>query len=209
MSLPSRLLGANPSIQVSALLSGSLSTPSAKGAFTIPGDYESIASTSLTSANASSISFTSIPATYKNLEVRGVLRAGASSTQQTLFIRLNNDSAANYADFLFTANGSTTSSTGRATQTEIEYYNFPGNSATANVYAPTVITINDYANTNKYKAVRCLSGFDTGGGTAGSTIHMAGGYWRSTSAVSQIDIFFQITPTILQYSELALYGVKG
>ena len=33
MSLPSRLLGANPSIQVSTLLSGSLTTPSAKGTF--------------------------------------------------------------------------------------------------------------------------------------------------------------------------------
>ena len=198
-----------PSAQVSQLTTGSITLPSARGAFVEPGDYESIASTSLTSGNASVISFTSIPSTYKNLEVRGVLRAGASAVQQTLFIRFNNDSASNYADFIFTGNGSTTSTGGRGNQTEIEYYNFPGNTATANVYGATVISINDYTNTNKYKSVRCLSGFDTGGGTSGATIHMAAGVWRSTSAISQIDIFFQITPTIQQYSELALYGIKG
>ena len=36
MSLATRLLGANPGVQVSSALSGSLTTPSAKGAFTVP-----------------------------------------------------------------------------------------------------------------------------------------------------------------------------
>jgi hypothetical protein len=52
MSLPSRLLGANPSIQVSTLLSGSLTTPSAKSAFIPPGDFESIATVSVGSGGA-------------------------------------------------------------------------------------------------------------------------------------------------------------
>lgn len=86
MSLPARLLGANPSIQVSTLLSGSLSTPSAKGA-KVPefGDfsdaYETIATFTATSTT-NQIQFSSIPQTYRHLHFRIVARGvpGANSS---------------------------------------------------------------------------------------------------------------------------------
>jgi len=69
MSLPSRLLGANPSIQASSLLSGSLSTPSAKQAFVPPGEFVAIATYTSTSA-FDAFSFLNIPQTYRFLVVR-------------------------------------------------------------------------------------------------------------------------------------------
>lgn len=69
MSLPSRLLGANPSIQASNLLSGSLSTPSAKQAFVPPGEMYAIATYTSTSA-FDAFSFLDIPQTYRFLVVR-------------------------------------------------------------------------------------------------------------------------------------------
>jgi hypothetical protein len=91
MSLPSRLLGANPSIQVSRLLSGSLSTPSAKLQFELP--------TFVTTASGGTVA-----ATSKN--------GGSSWTQRTLPASASwNTLAYGNNIFLAVGNGSTIAAT--------------------------------------------------------------------------------------------------
>ena len=78
-------------------------------------------------------------------------------------------------------------------------------SGTANTPASGLIDILDYLNVNKYKTVRSLGGIDING--SGGFIDLFSGNWRSTSAITRIDL----TPSVnnfKQYSHFALYGVK-
>jgi hypothetical protein len=73
--------------------------------------------------------------------------------------------------------------------------------------APTaaIIDILDYQNTNKYKTVRDLSGYDSNG--AGYLFYRSG-LWMSTTAINRLDIT-STGGTLAQYSSFALYGIKG
>jgi len=59
------------------------------------GDFESIATVTVGSGGAASIEFASIPSTFQHLQIRfmGLL----SSSNQGVWVRFNDDSAANYS----------------------------------------------------------------------------------------------------------------
>ena len=83
-----------------------------------PGKFESIASVTATSG-ATSVSFTSIPGTYKFLQLR--VRASYIGTGNSRYtVRMNSDSGANYASHYVRGNGSTVVSSGVANQTLID-----------------------------------------------------------------------------------------
>jgi hypothetical protein len=68
-----------------------------------------------------------------------------------------------------------------------------------------ILDILDYADTNKFKTTRSLTGFDRNG--AGS-VSFNSGNWRSGSAITSIRLFAG-NNAFAQYSSLALYGIKG
>jgi hypothetical protein len=63
----------------------------------------------------------------------------------------------------------------------------------------------DYANTNKYKTTRTLIGRDRNG--AGIMLFHSGLY-QSTNAITSLK-FFPSTGNFAQYTQFALYGIKG
>ena len=68
-------------------------------------DYESIATVTLSSSQ-SSISFTSIPSTYKHLQVRGILRGDRANTGEIVGVQYNGDTtSANYVSHRLTGDG--------------------------------------------------------------------------------------------------------
>jgi hypothetical protein len=70
-----------------------------------------------------------------------------------------------------------------------------------------VIDILDYTNTNKNTTTRTLSGWDANGS---GQARFASNLWINTSAVTSIDLVVRSSPTtISEYSQFALYGVKG
>jgi hypothetical protein len=73
-------------------------------------------------------------------------------------------------------------------------------------FGANIIDILDYANTNKYKTTRTLSGGDNNGS---GFVQFMSGNWRNTNAVTSIDIFQVDGDTIAEYSQFALYGIKG
>ena len=81
----------------------------------------------------------------------------------------------------------------------------PRAGTTANTFGPMILDILDYTNTNKYKTVRSLSGFDSNG--AGKVDFFSGFYFLNTNAITQIDITGG-GGTFAQYSHFALYGIK-
>jgi hypothetical protein len=76
-------------------------------------------------------------------------------------------------------------------------------SSTASVFGGIVIDILDYANTNKYKTMRTLSGYDANGS---GNVGLFSGLWMNTAAVTSINLltFYDQYAT---YSSFALYGI--
>lgn len=171
--------------------------------------FDSIATVTVGSGGSSSITFSSIPSTYKHLQIRAIIKDNRSAiTADNNFLRFNNDSGSNYDGHLLYGNGSSASADAFGTDTAMVYATVPGASIGANIFGVAVVDILDYANTNKYKVIRSLNGFDSNGD---GTIRLTSGLWMNTAAINRIDLLTNIgaTSTIQQYSHFALYGVKG
>jgi hypothetical protein len=167
--------------------------------------YESIATVTVGSGGSADFDFTSIPATYTHLQLRGILRSNsAGSGITTTTFRFNSDTGSNYAYHNLIGNGTAASTGGVATQTTITLTNAPQLSATANAFGVTIIDILDYANTNKYKTIRALHGADLNGS---GQIILSSGLWQSTSAITSINV--NPSGNAVEYSQFALYGIKG
>jgi hypothetical protein len=165
--------------------------------------YESI-STVTVSSNTTSVVFSSIPSTYKHLQIRA-LHAGylpSTSGNDLLYIASINGNALSYSHRLY-GDGST--ATAGAEPTNI-YIGNVYTSPTPTYWSGTIIDILDYTNTNKNKTVRGLSGFDRNGG--GIISLSSAVYSNNTSAVSSI-AFTGGGSYIATGSSFALYGIKG
>jgi hypothetical protein len=159
--------------------------------------YESIATFNGTGSSAI-IEFTSIPSTFKHLQLRAVV----NTTGGGCTITFNNDTGNNYARHYLFGNGSTVTAGGQATQSNADIV---AQSATTNIAAANIIDILDYANTNKYKTNRTLAGVDQNG--SGYVVFQSGS-WRNTAAITSITILTNAV-NYTQYSHFALYGIKG
>lgn len=165
--------------------------------------YESIATTTVGSGGASSITFSAIPATYTHLQIRGIGRN--SSTNDSIRFRLNSDTAANYTRHLLYGTGASAVAAAGTGATSLGIANFPTSSTTASVFGAAVIDILDYTNTNKYKTTRTIAGFDANGS---GNIFLYSGLWLSTSAITSITLLWDAN-NFAEYSTVALYGIKG
>jgi hypothetical protein len=175
--------------------------------------YASIATVTVGAGGSSTITFSSIPSTYKHLQIRALSRGTDAGTGGTgIRMRFNADTGSNYSWHLLTAfqgasggvsAGSGTSQTGML----IGEISMAGNAGS--IFTASITDIFEYSNTNIYKTTKSLSGYDINGSTSGyNYLDFTSSNWRSTSAVSQIDIFCQ-TGSFAQYTQFALYGIKG
>jgi hypothetical protein len=176
---------------------------SISGSKAVTNSYESIQTTTVGSGGSASISFSSIPSTYKHLQIRGIGRTSAGG--ESLRLRFNSDTGANYANHELYGTGSAASAYAESNVNSNFADSFAPSSASANVFGVGVIDILDYANTNKYKTIRALSGYDNNG--SGYAV-LNSGLWRNTAAIDTILLFFG-SGNLTQYSSFALYGIKG
>lgn len=166
----------------------------------MPGSYESIASATL-SSTASSVTFSSIPSTYTHLQIRAI--NATTTLDDDIELRLNSDTASNYSAHRLRGNGTAASSDAGVNVTQIEIGRSP---AASSAFGPFVCDILEYTNTNIYKTVRSLFGSD---GNGSGWIMLGSGNWRSTSAVTTINIRPSTGGnTFTSGSSFALYGVN-
>lgn len=178
----------------------------ALGVFSFPGaaagDFQSIATVSVGSGGSSVITFSSIPSTYKHLQIRMAFKM---STNDWVFARCNSDSTyTNYYTHYLEASGSAASSgnqqNSNITGMAIEY----GQSNASSVFDVAVMDILDYSNANKYKTARTLRGCDNNGS---GYVGVQSALWKDTSIISTLEI--RSAQSFNQYSHFALYGIKG
>jgi len=167
--------------------------------------YESIATVTVGAGGSTSISFSSIPSTFKHLQIRAITRdTDTGGFGLTTTMNFNGDTGANYSWHWLYGNGSSAAANSGSSATTTALGWTTGTAGTANTYAATVIDILDYADTNKYKTNRLLYGIDLNGSGG---VWLSSGAWRSTSAVNSITL--NQTTKFAQYSSFALYGIKG
>ena len=185
---------------------------SISGSKAVTNSYESIATVTVGSGGASTVDFTSIPSTYKHLQIRGIGRSLNGSNNASLGVRFNSDSGNNYPFHQIFGDGSSAGATGGAANdgygTALQGPISSSNSLSS-TFASVLIDILDYANTNKYKTLRGLAGFDYNGS---GQITLRSSMWMSTSATTSLSLFTYNSGAaqgFAQYTSFALYGIKG
>lgn len=186
------------------VIAGSLS----EGTIPSTNSYESIATYTVGAGGQSSIDFTSIPSTYKHLQIRGIARC-AASTDRNLRLYINGDTTnGNYKQhWLYGNGGGSAYSENNTIAPQIGY--LPMSSDTSGMFGVTVTDILDYTNTNKTKVVRALFGWDGNGSTSGLVSLGSGFQTSSTSAITSLTIQMSNGSNLAEFSSFALYGIKG
>jgi hypothetical protein len=175
------------------------------------GSYDALAAYSIGSGGVSSVTFAGIPNTYTHLQIRGIARGSNSTPYDQLQIRFNGDSASNYSGHLMGfGDGYTNPPPSYNYANANACYNagwVTGNTAPSGDFGAFVIDIVDYTNVNKFKTVKSLTGASDN--STGTYLAFSSSNWRNTSAINSINIFSSYGSTLLQFSQFALYGVKG
>lgn len=175
------------------------------GAAAVSASYESIA-TVTTSASQSTLSFTSIPSTFKHLQLRIHARSNRAASDTSVRIRFNSDTASNYNNHRLYGNGATASADGVANDTRVVLLTVNAAGASTASYSPYVVDIVDYASTTKFKTIRSIGGKDNN--NSDGYIFLQSGAWRSTSAITTIELT-DVISTFVDGSVISLYGIKG
>lgn len=172
------------------------------------GDYESIASVTVGAGGTTAVTFSSIPSTYKHLQIRGIARSAWANVSDQCRIQVNGDTtAANYAIHFMRGDGSSATAEGYTSQGNWNTASAAtGANAGANMFGAVVIDVLDYADTNKYKTMRSLGGNERNGS---GDINLASSLWLQTSAINSISIKNVTGTNWVQYTSFALYGIKG
>jgi hypothetical protein len=171
------------------------------------GAYESIATVTVGSGGAASVTFSSIASTYTHLQVRAITRS-TSGNFNDMLVTANSDSGSNYSWHRILADGSTVTAGATASTTAITIGVNSSPTQTAGVFAANIIDILDYASTSKNKTFRALTGVDNNG--SGYVIPYSGAWYNSSTAISSLVFTPQSgAGNFAQYSSFALYGIKG
>ena len=160
------------------------------------GDFDSIATTTVGSGGAASVSFNLASVSgYTHLQIRwlGALVSGASDLNLTY----NSDTGANSKFHIFRGTGSGSGSA--------EAYTNKAIGSLSTIFKVGITDILDYTHTSKNKVARTLFGVDeNGAGEIGLWSHL----WLNTSAITLVTLT-PGTGTIAQHSSFALYGIMG
>jgi hypothetical protein len=182
----------------------SLKYKSKQGTLTAPGDVDPGAMIPIATATPSgtgTTTFSNIPQNYEHLQIRLI---AATSTSAALLVRFNADDTNSYYNHELSGDGSNAAATSRTPRTGLVIQSGGMPSATS-YFGATIIDILDYANTNKYKTVRALSGQDQNGS---GVIYLHSGAYPSTTAVSSITVVVNSGYNFNTNTHIALYGIK-
>jgi hypothetical protein len=153
-----------------------------------------------------SLTFSSIPSTYKNLQVRWIARS--TGYAEYIFGRAN--ATGGYANHALAGNSSSASASGTTSNTYIEMQGgVCQNTAPAGTFGAGMLDIIDYASTTKNKTFRYFVGYDTNG-TVDQRVQLGSalGTGITTSAITSLD-FRVSTGNFAAGSTFALYGMVG
>jgi hypothetical protein len=159
-------------------------------------------------SDASSIEFTSIPATYTDLLVLGSLRLGRSATSSTVYMQVNGDTGTTkYSSRRLY--GNTDTGTGSdsfsGANKSLLVGDVTASTATSNTFGSLEVYIPNYAGSTN-KSASFTGTQETNASTAYITI--AASLWSDTSAITSIKIVSRVASNIRSGSSFFLYGIS-
>lgn len=172
------------------------------------GSYELIQSQIL-SASQASITFDSIPGTYKHLQIRAVARSARADNNRTpLRITLNGDTGSNYSYHSLWGTGSIVQGDSGTSSAFMQVaYMIPDNdSGLANNFGAGIIDILDYTNTNKNTSIISFGGNKS---RFNQDVQLDSGSWRNTAVVTSVNLYAANGFNFVSGSRFSIYGIKG
>ena len=154
------------------------------------------------------ITLSSIPQTYKSLQIRIFGKDTRNSTQYSIdgYITLN--SVTTYGYHYMRGSGSSVSASGGGSSTVIILPNgiATSRSGMTSIGSAAIVDIHDYASTTRNKTVRAFGGINTNGlGAYG--VYLASGVSVDTAAVTSVTLTCDTAWTT--DTTIALYGMVG
>ena len=173
-----------------------------------PTDFQLIQTVSLTT-DTSSVSFTSIPQTFRHLQLR-IVAKNNTNNNTSLIMRMNNSSSTVYNGHYLVGDGNSAFSSG---------YNFAyvdlgiytrmilAQTQDTNIFNAGIMDILDYANSSKNTTIKMFHGA-AGSSGGGASIVLASGIYGQTTPVSSIQLFPD-SNSFATGSRFSLFGIKG
>jgi hypothetical protein len=157
--------------------------------------YEKIATTTLGSSSTS-ITFSSIPATYTDLVLVSSRKLDQNGGYYAA-VRFNSDTGSNYSNTQVYGSGSSAASSRNSNET------FGRTGFPSNEWGVTVTNIQNYSNTTTYKTSISRDN------SPNEFVYGVAMLWRSTAAINAINIICQSGSNFLTGSMFTLYGIKA
>lgn len=154
--------------------------------------YIALATTTLGSTS-SSVTFSSIPATYKDLIL--VVAGTINQSNNYVSLQFNSDTASNYSNVFMTGYGSNTTESIAGTNDSVLRV-LMGTSQSVSTWQ-----LLDYSATDKHKTVLSRSGANSS-----TNVNAAAARWANTNAINTIRVFPQ-GASFNSGTTLSLYGV--
>ena len=172
--------------------------------------YESIA-TFTAAGGETTFNFTSIPSTYKHLQIRWMARDTISTAGDNgIQLQCNGLGGTNYAYHSLKGNGTAVSAAGTASTAFMQtpYGDTPSSTGATNMFAVGILDLIDYASTSKYKTFRIISGSNINTADTTYGISLTSGLVMTTNAITSI-LIYASGSAFAANTSFALYGIKG
>jgi hypothetical protein len=167
--------------------------------------YVPLATYEITSGTDTEIIFSSIPATYRDVIIEGVVRSDRAATDDDLFIQFNSDTGSNYSYVRMIGRSAGTNSATNINGTSTNDLGaIPAASSTSGQFGSVYCQVMDYSATDKHKTSLTRTS------SAGSTdvVGAHAGRWAVTDAVTTIKVYPRVGAFVVG-TTLSLYGIAS
>jgi len=158
----------------------------------------------LVSTAASTITISNIPPNFNHLKIIGSGSVSDAAVAETIAIRFNGDTGANYYYQYAQGNGATLTG-GSSNASYVSVGVWPGASAAAHAKGTFEVLVPDYSYTSSYyKSYQAEGGFSASSGTFLLT---SCGTWDNSAAINSVTLYDAGGGNLVAGTQLYLYGV--
>jgi hypothetical protein len=191
----------------------SLSSAASLGVVVTLPAFESIA-TATGTGSASTVTFSSIPSTYKHLQIRFRIKDTENlGSRNTNIFRLNFNGDTTAGAYSFhdlsgdgSAAGTNAGSSSLITANQCVISSLPAEDQMCTV---GIIDVTDYASSTRNKTVKMFIGADANFASTQYKVRLSSGAWYNTNAITSVTVGIQGGGNLTTSSSIALYGIKG
>lgn len=156
------------------------------------------------------VTFSSIPGTYKHLQLEMEGRCSASALVDTFYVQANGDTMSNYSQQFLKSNHLTVTATDEQLSAKVDLTGMPCATALANTAGTATMKFTDYAGTTFTK-----SGIDIGGTVMAASIaasaltnYFVWWNWNSNAAITSLTVGVTGGSNFVTGSRFTLYGLN-